>query len=201
MKIHKKLRPDRAVKRLDMAELRHLLRDRRVWSKLAVVTAPEDGGDHYELHEEDGKIVDITIEVLTIPDKLDLTCRLGFIGASAGMITIPDVGDEVIVAIPDGEIDFMPAVIAMLPRSGVLDAGAQGPAPARVLIVAAEVLIHDGAGGAVPLALKSDVDALRDYVDNDLMLPVVGGGGGTAQGPATSAPGPSAEGTTVLLAK
>lgn len=51
------------------------------------------------------------------------------------------------------------------------------------------------AGVAVPLALKSDVDALAHYVDNTLTLPVSGATAGPSAG-ATHAP--ASVGTTVL---
>lgn len=198
-KIVKPLRPKRPVKRLDMAELRHLLRDRRMWTVLGVVTAPDDGGDHYEVHtNEAGKVVDITVEVVTRPVQIDLTCRLKGVGASAGVVSIPDVGDEVVVEIPDGEIDFMPSIVTVLHRAGVLEPGAQGPAPARVVICAAEVMIHDGSGGAEPLVRKSEFDG-HTHGPGSFTTPSAGGGGGPVTG--TSSGAAAVDGTSVLLGK
>jgi len=142
----------RPTKRPDLTDLREALRDRRVWTGLGVVVAADDGGEHWELiPDDDGNGVDITIEVELVPDQVPLTCRLGFPGSSTAAIwTIPNIGDEVALVLPAGALDFMPCVVAVLPNT-VGNAGGQGPAPNRVVIVGAEVFVHDGSGGAVSL--------------------------------------------------
>lgn len=59
--------------------------------------------------------------------------------------------------------------------------------------------VKTAAGDTKTVATTEDVDALADYVDNTLSLPVVGGGGGAATGATTDAP--AAVGTSVLEAE
>lgn len=194
----------RPRKRLDLSDMRSLVADRRLWCAIGKVIVPDDheGATHYELVTgPGGAIVDLLVEVELQPGLQDVTCRMsGFAGgAGVGIWTVPAVGDEVLVALPEGMLEFMPTIVAMLSTRDIPNAGGQGPALGRTIIVNGEVLIHDGAGGAVPLAKKSDVDDLATYVDTELSLTVVGGGGGNATGATTSAP--VAEGTAILRAK
>jgi hypothetical protein len=166
-RIDKPLRARRATKRLDLTDARKLLRDRRTWNALGIVTTPEDGGSHFELVEDDdGTLVDILIEVELVPDQITVSARLsGFAGgAGAGTWRIPALGDEVIVAIPAGQIDFQPAIVGVLSSGGIPNGGGQGPAPDRTIIVDAEVLVHDGSGGAGELAKASELNDLRAFV-------------------------------------
>lgn len=167
------------AKKLDLSSLKHALRDGRVWNKLAVVIQPEDGSDHYELETVGGVVVDIYIEVETIPNRVPLFCRMsGFAGgAGAGIWTIPAVDDEVIVAVPDGEIDFMPAVIAVLSSRNIPNPTGEGPAVNRTIIINGEVLVHDGTGSTDNLVKKSAYEAHKhptgvgpsDVPDNALL--------------------------------
>jgi hypothetical protein len=198
-RLKKPRRGNRATKRLDLSDLRALLRDRRVWCAIGKVIDPDGNGQHFELvTNAGGALVDITVEVELQPSLQDVTCRMsGFAGtAGAGIWTVPAVGDEVIVAIPEGEIAFQPTIIGVLSTRNIPNGGGQGPAAARTIIVNGEVLVHDGSGGAVALALKSDVDNLADYITNTLTLPV----SGATAGPIAGSPAPSATGTTVLKA-
>lgn len=167
MRINRPKRGRRSTKRLDLTDLRRALRDRRTWNALGVVTVPEGGGPHYELVTEDGAVVDILIEVELVPDQIPVTARMsGFAGGSgAGIWTVPGVGDEVVVAMPAGQIDFQPAIVAVLSSGEVPAGGGQGPAPARTIIVNAEVLVHDGSGGAEPLAKVSELNHLKARLD------------------------------------
>ncbi len=200
-------RGNRPTKRLDLTDMRHLFRDGRVWSGLGVVIAP-DGGPHWRIEPNgSGDPFDITVEVEIMPSQVHVTARL-----RAGMWEVPDVGDEVAILIPAGEIDFQPIVIATL-SSGSVPA-VQGPEPGRILIVKGEVLVHDGTGGAVALALKSDVDAQRSWVAAQFSgsnghVHVVAGAATTtmitvadpAATPPTPSTPPASIGTTVLKAK
>lgn len=194
----------RPRKRLDLTDVRSLVADRRIWCSVGKVIVPDDheGAQHFELVTgAGGAITDILVEVELQPSLQDVTCRMsGFAGgAGRGIWTVPAVGDEVLVMLPEGQIAFMPTIVGILSTRDIPNDGGQGPAEGRTIIVNSEVLVHDGSGGAVPLALKSDVDALANYVDTELSLPVVGGGGGNATVATTVAP--VAEGTAIFKAK
>lgn len=144
----------RGAKRLDLSDLAHKLRDRRQWCALAKVFKPEDAAAHYEFIEVDGVLVDIIVEVETIPDRVELSCSLA--GGWGGW-WIPSVGDEVFVVIPAGEVSFRPTIIATAPTE-IPNPPGQGPALGRRVLVADEVLIHNGSGGAEPVVRKSEHD-------------------------------------------
>lgn len=148
-KITAPLRGRRGSKRLDITDLREVLRDRRMWSAIGIVTKPDDG-EHFE--EVEGP-ADVLVEVVLQPSLVPVTCRL-----PAVFFTVPVVGEEVAVLIPEGQCDFMPTIIAILSTNSLPTA--QGPAEGRIAIVRGEVVVHDGNGGAVSLALKSDVEAV-----------------------------------------
>ena len=110
MRSAKPMRGNLATKRIDTRALERLVEDGRMWVKLGRVFAP-DGRDHYKI--EDGSVL---VEVETIPDGCDLTCRLGTWGSGGGFgaWTIPRVGTIVAVLVPDGVLEFSPIVIGVL---------------------------------------------------------------------------------------
>jgi hypothetical protein len=184
----------RPTRRLDLAELRELLRDRRVWAGLARVILPEGQSAHWEIvAAADGSVAEILVDVVLLPSNVEVTARL----AGAGVWAVPEVGDEVIVHIPDGLIDFAPTIVGLLPQSGLLANGDQAPAPQRIVVAAPEVLVHDGTGGATSLALKSDVQDLADWIGTEMIV-VTPSGNST---PGTTTPPPDPNGTEVLKAK
>lgn len=191
-------------KRLDLTDLKHALRDRRCWACLGTVIVPEGESSHFELVEQDGALVDILVDVVTHPGQVELTCRLNSGGNGQALITIPAVDDEVIVIVPEGQIDFAPTIVAHLASGGIPNPGGQGPAPSRTVIVNGEVLVHDGSGGAVELALKSDVSTLKGELDVHIHTTTATIGGGATVGvisPPTNAPYTAPAGTTILKAK
>lgn len=145
MRNAKPKRGGRPTKRLDLTDLRHLLRDHRQWTALGVVIKPDDGGEHWEIV---GANEDIMVEVALQPTQEVVSARL-----AAGMWVVPNVGDEVAVILPAGELDFMPVITCVL---GSSVPSSQGPQPNRIVIVRGEVLVHDGAGGAEPLVKRSE---------------------------------------------
>jgi hypothetical protein len=178
---------------MDLTDMRELFRDRRVWSALGVVIAP-DGGPHWAVVPSDtGGAFDIVVEVEIQPSQVHVTARL-----RAGMWEVPAVGEEVAVLVPDGRIDFQPIVIAILSSGSVPTV--QGPQPGRIVIVSPEVMIHDGTGGAVALARKSDVQALADFIETEAVF-VLAGYGNTTPGTLPGNVPPVPDGTTVLKAK
>ena len=154
--IRKRLKKrQKGANRLDLTDLKKALKDRRCWACHAVVVVAEGESSHWELLlDDDGELIDILIDVTTQPEGLELTCRLGGM-SSAGTLTIPKLGDEVIVVVPSGKIDFSPAIVAIL-SSNDLPNGDQGPALGRTLIVNSEVLIHQGDGNAEPIPTMAE---------------------------------------------
>jgi len=131
-------------KRLDLAPLKEILKDRRCWVCMGVVVVPDGESSHFEL--VDG---DVLVDVETQPDQEDMTCRLaGSGGNDRGLWQIPNVGDEVMVVLPAGEREFMPTII------GVLSTGKtpNGVAANVTVIADGEVQIHNN--GAVDSLVK-----------------------------------------------
>lgn len=157
VKITAPYRGRRATKRLDLTDMRKAFADQRMWCSVGIVTAPDDGGSHFEVTADD-----VLVEVVLQPSQTPVTCRL-----SAALWRVPDLGEEVMVQIPSGMVEFMPAITDFL-SSGRVPTG-QGPALGRVIIERNEVFVHDGAGGAVSLAylssLQASIDKLNALVD------------------------------------
>jgi hypothetical protein len=105
------LRGRKSSKGFDLDGLAMLMRDNRMWCKLGKVFAP-DGAKCWQVNAE-GMIL---VEVETIPDGLDLTCRLATWGSGGGFggWSIPRPNSIVAVMVPDGEIEFFPIIIAVL---------------------------------------------------------------------------------------
>ena len=188
-------------RRFDPTDLRKLVRDQRLWCALGVVVQPE-GALHFDLDGED-----LLVEVELQPSQVDVTCRVGsaFGGPNLGLWQVPPVGAEVAVLLPEGELDFQPTVVAVLSSGALPDGVAQN----TVVIAEAKVLVHDGTGGAQPLATKADVDALAAHIDQHQHQEVTQGGpvltsvptkGPTGPTPPLDA-SPTAAGTTVLETK
>lgn len=189
MKITAPFRGRRAAKKLDLTDMKHAFRDTRLWCAIGVVSAPDDGGPHFEVLGDD-----VHVEVVLQPSLTPVTCRL-----TGGTWRIPALGEEVIVAIPEGAIEFMPILIAPL-SSGSVPTG-QGPALGRVVVEAGEVTVHDGAGGAVSLALKSDVDSTNSVLGSHTHPFVAKSGPDALTTAPTAAAITAATGTTVLKGK
>lgn len=214
-RVTKPRRGGRGAKRINPADLRAIVGDNRMWCSLGVVTesSEDQDSDYYELIPgSDGQLKDVLIEVLLVPSNIPITARLKGIAQGIGVITIPSLGDEVIVDIPDAAVDWMPSIVAVLSTGSIPNPDGQGPAPRRVLIVADDVLVHDGSGGAEPLVRKSEFDAHREWAEAHRHAGLLGGTGsvaGLTSPPATglppysggsSDPPPEIEGTPVLRA-
>lgn len=187
-RITKPMRGRKAVKRLDLTDMRELFRDRRLWSAMGVVTTPEGEDSWWEIVQSDGASVDVLVEVVLQPSEEPITCRL-----AAGIFDVPDEGDEVGVILPEGARDFMPIVVCRLSTRSVPTA--QGPQPGRIAIIRDQVVVHDGAGGAVSLARKQDViNVDNKYADHIHLSP-----NGPTEGPLSTTvpnlPNPAYPGT------
>ena len=118
--IHKLKRQRIRANRMDLTDMRELMEDGRIWMSMAIVIVPEGASSHFELISNPP---DVLVDVETQPDQLDLTCRLASFGggANAGIWAIPPPGSEVLVAIPEGIINFMPSIIATLSSGDLPD--------------------------------------------------------------------------------
>lgn len=196
MKITAPYRGRSSSKRLDLTDMRRALGvdGFKMWCAIAIVQAPQ-GEQHFEVLADD-----VHVEVVTQPSLIPLTCRL-----AAGIWRVPDVGEEVVVLIPEGEIAFMPILVDVL-SSGTVPT-TQGPALGADVIARPHVLIHDGSGGANPLPTLAEHNALvakvNDLIDkfNALTLPVSGATAGPTPVPQQETHASNATGTTVLEAK
>lgn len=161
MNITKPYRGRRGSKRFDLTDLRALLKDQREWSSIGRVFLPPGQAQHFEITGGD-----IFVDVILQPSLVDVTCRL-----AAGMWLVPALGEEVVVSIPEGQLEFMPVVIGVLSTGKV--PSAQQPSPTRIAIVRQEVVIHDGSGGANPLptlaSLQASIDKINGLIDKYIM--------------------------------
>lgn len=191
MRIDRPKRGKRAAKRLDLTDIKEVLRDGRQWAALGLVVTPEDGSSYWrtELSDDGSQTVDILVELVLQPSQDTCTARL-----AAGIWMIPALGEEVVVALPAGRIDFMPTIVGLL-SSNIVPTGSDAPSPTRIVIMRGEVLITDGNGGTEPLCRKSDIDG-HTHPAGTLVAP---GGGGAVTGVTGGAS--AITGTYVLKAK
>lgn len=180
----KPYRGRRGTKQLDLTDMKKALRDGRQWTALGIVVAPPDGSAHWKIV---GDNIDVMVEVELQPSQEPVTARL-----AAGIWMVPDVGDEVAVMLPAGELDFMPTITCVLASSVP---ATQGPQPQRILIVRGEVLVHNGSGGAEPLVRKSEFDG-HTHPPGSFNAP---SGGGPVTGDSGGAA--AVDGTSVLKAR
>lgn len=141
----------RGAKRLDIAEVKKALRDRRLWSGLGVVRRFPGETAHYEIEVDDQP--DVLVDVELVPNGERVFCRLGI--AVGAVWKIPPVDTEVAVLIPEGDFDADPIIVA------VLEAPPDLLSETTVVIVApsgGEVLIYDGSGSPEPVVKKSEFD-------------------------------------------
>lgn len=99
------------MSRADAAEV---LADDRVWFAVGIVRARPNEDKHFEAITKDGKLVDVSVEVDIMPRRESVTCRLGGFGGARGIWRIPPPGTEVAVAIPGGELEGGPVIVAVL---------------------------------------------------------------------------------------
>lgn len=202
MKITAPYRGRSASKRLDLTDAKKALGidGFKLWAAIAIVQAPQ-GEQHFEILADD-----VHVEVVTQPSLIELTCRL-----AAGIWRIPNIGEEVVVLIPEGEIAFMPILVDVLSSGSVPTT--QGPALGTDVIARPHVIIHDGTGGAEPMVPLSQFNAFSAWVEQQFKS-VGGHVHATPSGPTTTtttvavtgtgAPTvavPTVAGTTVLEAK
>jgi hypothetical protein len=189
------------------------MQDGRVWSCLGIVKAAEDDGQHWEIDQ--GTML-VQVKLQPSGDEVDAQVLGGAFGW--GVWFVPPIGAEVIVAVPDGELDFSPVIVAVLASGSLPD----GLAENQIQIVVpsgGEVLVNDG-GTTEPLVRKSEYDALKAKYDahEHFQFGYPGGGidigslvktsgpdsGVATTGPApgiTPDPAPTITGTNILKAQ
>lgn len=190
----------KATHRFDPTALREALADGKVHASLALVV--QEGASHFEVVE--GADVHVFVELQ--PSGVTCTARL----AGSGIYSIPPVGAEVVVLVPDGEIEAGPVIVA---RTGEAPGGL---APDTLVVVApagGRVLVHDGtAAEAKKLVTLDEFEAHVTWAQNHVHGEVVAPGSPPTYAlttpPATTPPPsftpdppPTPSGTDVLRAK
>lgn len=140
--------------------LRDLLKDDRLWTVGGLVAVHPGETSHWEINP-DG---DVEVTVLTHNGKVPVRAILGGMGPAW---YVPDVGTEMVVHFHDG--DFEGTAVAYVMRDGAAPSDLSGGvvvvrAGTKVHVVAPNVTIDDGSGGAAAVATKADVVALRNFV-------------------------------------
>jgi len=144
----------KATKRADLAALKEVMKDNRVWCALGIVLADDSGSAHFEIN---GGEVLVDVELQPSLEEVSAIVSTPLGGNGSGVWSVPPVGSEVIVAVPDGEFDFQPTIVGVMNGGG----GVDGLSASTLVIVAppgGKVLIHDGNGDAEPLVRKSDFE-------------------------------------------
>lgn len=155
-KSRRRLKP---TKRLDMSDLYRTLEEagftRGFLSCLGIVQAADDGGPHFDLDGED-----LLVEVELMPSRVKLTTRVGTVagGGGGGVWKVPPIGAEVLVAIPDGDLDFQPTIASWY-SSGNLPSDIGESTLVVSCPPGGEVYIHDGSGGVDQLVTKAAYEA------------------------------------------
>lgn len=137
------------AKHIEMADLRNIVRDGRMWCAVALVVARDGDGTHYAIVEDsNGNPVDVEIEIDVMPKREQATARLGAVsgGPGAGVWKIPPAGSEVLVGIPGGQLEGSPVVLATLSSQAVPQALDEDT---MVLINPKNVILASSNGGKV----------------------------------------------------
>jgi len=111
------------MRALEMSEIKTAVRDGRVWCEIGVVAVLDNESSHYELLKDDGgSTIDVLVGVKFGHSGEQVLCRLGMTAGRQGgfgLWTIPPVGTEVLVHIPQGEYESDAVIVAMASSGGV----------------------------------------------------------------------------------
>lgn len=186
----------RGAKRFNPNEWKGMLAKSEMVTSLGVVRKFSGEESHFEISDENGD-AEILVDVELIPTGERALCRLGF--GNDGVYRIPRVNTEVAVLIPYNPQSLIKDA---LDYGGIIVAVLDNNAPSQlddddiVIIKAPRVHIFNN-GSAESLATKADLQALTDYINNDMVLPV----SGASAGPLPTPPAPDPAGTTILKAE
>lgn len=122
MRISSPKRGRKTAIRMDVSDLKCVLRDERVWAGRGKVFKPEDAASHVEVDTANGKRR-VLVHVEMLPSGQDLTCKLATCtsGPGLGLWFVPKVGTVVRVELADGAIDGCPAIVAVEDTGGFPD--------------------------------------------------------------------------------
>jgi hypothetical protein len=147
------MRGRRPSRKMDTAGIAAMAADGRAWVRLGKVFAPGEEGSHWS--KVDGILL---LEVETMPEGEDLTCRLASSagsGAGNGDWSIPRVGTVVVVVIPSGIVEFEPIVVAVLDCNAIPDDVSE---TRRLLVDDREIAVR------APKIRMGDVDADQAFI-------------------------------------
>lgn len=168
----------RASKRLDIAGMREVLKDHREWVKFGTVIEGDGGGARYQiLDSDDGNQSDIFVRVELTPTKERMWCHCLNLH---GLMLIPRLGWEVIVAVPDGEFVGQPCIVGVLPSGNVpslIDANPEDliiSCDENVRISATDDVILQGGSARVARVGDSVTVPIPSLVVVDLFLTPIG---------------------------
>lgn len=181
-------RPRKRGKALDLSIWRAALKDGRVWTKLGRVTQFE-GEDSYYEWDSNGELL-IDVELSGTQERC--FCRYA---SPFGFWVIPPAGTEVIVGVPDGDLDADPVILGCISKNGISSLATAG----KIVIAVpdgTQVEIRTQSGTAQALATKADVQAVRDALDGHAHTYIPGPSGTATTTLNPSVPSPT--GTTVL---
>lgn len=154
---------------------------------VGVVFVENGKTSHWELTDEQNIIVSVRLRRGLVP--------IWALVSDIGGLRIPDVGTEVVVG-HDGGVEGVGVILGTVPK--VTQAIATEAATKR-LIIDNEVWVYDGTGTPVALALKSDVQAVKDAIAG---APTTANDGGlTLQTGIVEALSGYPEGTSILKGK
>ena len=159
--------------------------------EIGIVRA-DKGESHFAI--DDG---DVFVEVALMPSEQQMTARLGSVagGPGNGVWMVPPVGAEVVVAIPGGDPAAGGIISASLSNAQIPAGVAEG----QLVIVAPEVLVYAVTkANAKELALKSDVQGVKDKYDGHIHDDPASGVTGGPNNGLTPSVIPSPTGTIVL---
>lgn len=192
----KSKRGKQGAKRADTNILREMLGGQQTVTSLGVVRKFPGESSHFEFSDENGER-EVLVDVELIPSGERVQCRLGF--GNDGVYRIPRVNQEVAVLLPYHDsslikdpMDFEPIIV------GVIDTESPSTLDGDDIVIVKAPRVHVMNNGTpVELATKADVQALRDYIQNTMTLPV----SGATAGPIAAPVAPNPTGTLVLKAE
>jgi len=102
----------------DLSRFRDAVKDTRHWVSYGVVGTVNDAGDVDDTDQNAILIAPggVMVDVVLYPSEEPVTCRYAGISGGPSVTILAPIhpGDEVLVALPDGELGLPPAIVAIL---------------------------------------------------------------------------------------